>query len=134
MTLDETIRYAEEVIEDQERSAVAWRKYYNELHEDIYPSAEDACIERAKKYRQIAEYLKELKQLRKQTKWTPVTDPLNELPKDKHLLVTVAEEGYSKYVDELYYDMTEWTDDMVAKNTIAYQCYPEPYEESEEKE
>ena len=70
-------------------------------------------------------------------KWIPVSDPLNELPKDKKLLVTVEEEIFPgkkcRYVTELYYDMTEWVDDINdAKNAIAYQYYPEPYKEEEE--
>lgn len=67
-----------------------------------------------------------------QTKWIPVSDPLNELPKDKRLLVTVWYKEYdSRYVTELYYDMTEWSDINDAKNAVAYQYYPEPYKEVE---
>lgn len=58
--------------------------------------------------------------------WIPVKDPLNELPKDRPLLVTVEEDGY-RYVTDLYYDMTEWSYPYDAQNTIAYQDYPEPY-------
>ena len=68
--------------------------------------------------------------------WVPVSDPLNELPKDKHLLVTVEAEVWhgekSRYVTELYYDMTEWSDINDAKNAIAYIPYPEPYEADKE--
>ena len=65
-------------------------------------------------------------------KWIPVSDPLNELPKDKRLLVTVLEDYGSRYVTELYYDMTEWSDINDAKNAVAYQYYPEPYKEVED--
>lgn len=67
----------------------------------------------------------------KLNKWIPVRDPLNELPKDKRLLVTVLDDYDYRYVTELYYDMTEWSDINDAKNAIAYQYYPEPYKEEE---
>lgn len=65
-----------------------------------------------------------IKQL-EQTKWTPVSDPLNELPKDRMLYVTTRWE----YVEILYWDMTEWSDESIARNTIAYMDYyePQPY-------
>lgn len=67
-------------------------------------------------------------------KWIPVSDPLNELPKDRPLLVTVIGETAPgeiyRYVTELYYDyydMTGWSDINDAKNAVAYQYCPEPY-------
>lgn len=60
-------------------------------------------------------------------RWIPVSDPLNELPKDRPLLVTVKDVDSFVYVTELYYDMTEWSDINDARNTIAYQNWPEPY-------
>ncbi len=67
-----------------------------------------------------------------QTKWIPVSDPLNELPKDRILYVTTKFEC----VETLFYDMTEWSDVDIARNTIAYMDYyePQPYSESEDKE
>lgn len=70
--------------------------------------------------------------LAQESKWIPVYDPLKELPKDRMLLVTVESKYSYRYVTDLYYDMTEWSDIDVAKNTIAYQYkpeLPEPYEE-----
>ena len=60
--------------------------------------------------------------------WIPCSDPLNELPKDRMLYVTTKWE----YVETLYWDMTEWSDGSIARNTIAYMDYyePEPYTES----
>lgn len=68
----------------------------------------------------------------KQTRWIPVSDPLNELPTDERLLVTVLEDYGSRYVTELYWDMTEWSDAYYARNAIAYMSYPEPYEADKE--
>lgn len=60
-------------------------------------------------------------------RWIPVSDPLKELPRDRPLLVTVKDVDSFVYVTELYYDMTEWSDEYAAKYTIAYQNWPEPY-------
>ena len=58
--------------------------------------------------------------------WIPC-DP-SELPKDKKLWVTHYNHGY-RYVDELFWDMTEWSDTI--EDVIAYKPYiePEPYRE-----
>lgn len=61
------------------------------------------------------------------SRWIPVSDPLKELPRDRPLLVTVKDVDSFVYVTELYYDMTEWSDINDAKNAIAYQYKPEPY-------
>lgn len=65
----------------------------------------------------------------KDNDWIPVSDPLKELPRDRLLIVTVEPEDVIpyRYVDTLYYDMTEWSDEYAAKYTIAYQNWPEPY-------
>ena len=65
MTLDESIKHAEEV-------AVEHTKY------NRYGGFE-SCDECAEEHLQLARWLKELKQLREQTKWTPVSE---ELPKE----------------------------------------------------
>ena len=58
MTLDEAIKYAEEVAEEKEEQA--WEA---QLQEEYI-----TCKDCAAEHRQLAEWLKELKQLRKQTK------------------------------------------------------------------
>ena len=57
-------------------------------------------------------------------KWIPC-EP-SELPKDKKLWVTHYKSG-CLYVDELFWDMTEWSDTI--EDVIAYKPYiePEPY-------
>lgn len=58
--------------------------------------------------------------------WIPC-NPL-ELPKDKKLWVTHDRWG-CRYVDDVYWDMTEWSDDV--SDVVAYMHYaePEPYKE-----
>lgn len=59
--------------------------------------------------------------------WIPVKDPKKELPKDEILWVTRENSQY-RWVDTLYYDMTEWSDDI--DNVVAYmiaQTEPRPY-------
>lgn len=70
-------------------------------------------------------------------KWIPINDP-SELPK-KHLWITKKDVDNDKLrdVDEVYWDMTEWSDDI--SNVVAYMEFvdttPLPYgfEESEKE-
>lgn len=126
MTLDEAIKHAEEVAEEHTK--------YN-----IYGGFE-SCDECATDYRQLAKWLKDYERLLEQEpkmgKWIPVSDPLKELPKDRTIWVTYIVKypnGYCYEVELLFYDMTEWSDDFIAKATIAYMDYeePKPYEPQE---
>ena len=71
MTLDEAIRHCEEVEKEQEK---LYKRYddasgYTRSHnEDIRTSDAKKCEKCADEHRQLAGWLKELKQLRKQTK------------------------------------------------------------------
>ena len=80
----------------------------------------------------LANYMKTLEKQMQESKWIPVKDPLNELPKDRMLYVT------TKFgdVETLVYDMTEWDDADVARCTVAYMDYylPEPYKAESEGE
>jgi hypothetical protein len=77
------------------------------------------------------EYRKALKKAIKAMeaqKWIPCNP--SELPKDKKLWVTHDRWG-CRYVDEVYWDMTEWSDNV--SDVVAYMPYvePEPYREEE---
>ena len=61
MTLDEAIKHCEEVAEEKE--AQAWEAQLQEEYRTI-----KSCKGCAEEHRQLAEWLKELKQLRKQEK------------------------------------------------------------------
>jgi hypothetical protein len=101
---------------------------YDEIAKKIVERAIDEFIYEGKSLR---EWINMVNQI---PKWIPVTDPLKELPKDRMLLVTVETKYSHRYVTELYYDMTEWSDIDAAKGAIAYRdwSYPEPYKEIEE--
>ena len=77
MTLDEAIKHAEEVAKQNE---------------------EKRCCKCAEEHRQLAEWLKELKQLREQTRWTPCSKK----PPEPFKLVLIQDScgGYeiSKYI------------------------------------
>lgn len=87
-------------------------------------SIEERNLQDGEKMREAIEVLSQ------ESKWIPVYDPLKELPKDRMLLVTVESKYSYRYVTELCYDMTEWSDIDAAENAIAYQDkpeLPEPY-------
>lgn len=73
MTLDEYIKYAEEVAEEN----------YNNAVYILDKSKSDIALENAEKYKrcaeehiQLMEWLKELKQLRDQRRWIPISEKL----------------------------------------------------------
>lgn len=71
MTLDEAIKHCEEVTEKNEiKASWFWGKEGNPNYE--------SCIECAKEHRQLATWLRELKQLREQTRWILVSKKLPE--------------------------------------------------------
>ena len=64
-TLDDAIKYAEEVAEGQEESAKMWRGYPEHKYDNhLTKKAYDNCKKCAEEYRQLAEWLKELKAVR----------------------------------------------------------------------
>lgn len=65
MTLDEAIKHAEEVAEEKRYEVQDWL----EAHD--YVSAID-CEKCEEEHRQLAEWLRELKQLRQQASWIPI--------------------------------------------------------------
>ena len=68
LNLNEAIKHAEEVAEEQERMAKRYDDasgYTRSHNESIRTSDAKQCIICANEHRQIAEWLKELKQLRK---------------------------------------------------------------------
>lgn len=81
MTIDEAIRHCVEVAEENETVA------NTRTFEDCYTVDEmycddtecinehlDRCVKCAKEHLQLAEWLKELKQLREQTRWIPCSE------------------------------------------------------------
>lgn len=70
MTLDEAIKHAMQVAEEQEKD----ERFYTMSRPD--KERRDSCKKCAAEHRQLAEWLKELKQLREQTRWIPVSEEL----------------------------------------------------------
>ncbi len=138
MTLDEAIQYCEEQVDLLEKSTEGC-DLYDQVEKQI------ACIngECAKEHRQLAEWLKELKQLREQTRWIPVSE---RIPKTsgvyrvtRYYPSDVMKSNY--LVDACYFDGSNtWYNDnrinherAYVNNVIAWQENPEPYKaESEE--
>lgn len=67
MTIDEAIKHAEEVAEKNEKQADKWQEEGGEKW-----GKTTTCRECAREHHQLAEWLKELKQLREQVKWIPM--------------------------------------------------------------
>lgn len=66
MTLEEAIKHCEEVANDQEHDAETWEmssKHWGDDKQSVLDNA-DECKKCAAEHRQIAEWLKELKQYR----------------------------------------------------------------------
>lgn len=83
MIIDEVIRYCEEVAEKQEITAKSNLMEPDKTKADgilrLYDADEyELCMKCAEEHRQLAEWLRELKQLREQTQWIPVSKRLPE--------------------------------------------------------
>ena len=94
MTIDEAIKYTEEIAKEKEERA--WETQSSEEYM--------TCKEYVDKYRQLTEWLKELKQLREQTKWIPCSE---RLPKENKYYLVQNEYGdmlVAKYVKKDYWE------------------------------
>ena len=67
MTLDEAIKHAKEIAGEQRRRAGTCTQ--NDAECDKFSS----CVKCAEEHEQLADWLEELKQLREESKWIPVT-------------------------------------------------------------
>ena len=75
ITLDGAIKHAEEVAEEQDNLCKRYddASGYSRSHNESIRVADAKWCERcAKEHRQLAEWLKELKQLRQQASWIPI--------------------------------------------------------------
>ena len=76
MTLDEAIKHCEEKAAELKKEVETWVHCPNDPNkEKILKDFED-CKKCAEEHRQLAEWLKELKELRARKEWIPVSDKL----------------------------------------------------------
>ena len=137
MTLDEAIRHAEEVAEEQEKLyrlcpvtdyGCKGDEYCNSLKNHEY----DGCLKCAEEHRQLAEWLKDYKRLLEQTRWIPVTKKLPEYDEDVLCYLKTGEMAV------LYRD-TQWEQEVWldggfgtgSYDVIAWMPLPKPYEPQE---
>lgn len=108
---------------------------YERMNKAIHPALQVSDYKRhAEDHRQLAEWLKELKQLREQTRWIPVNE---ELPEDGEEVLTCSTVGFIEIQSlenpyDVYWENQkgDWTD---FDEVIAWMPLPEPYKaESEE--
>lgn len=134
MILDEAIKHAEEVAEEKENEGKLLCQS---------EGASIGCLTCAEEHRQLAEWLKELKQLREQTRWIPVSEGLPKKPYG--CIVTVmdtnpmtCDEFENIYPNFVGWDGENWNDAdgySIPFEVIAWMPSPQPYKaESEDKE
>ena len=140
MTLDEAIKHAEEVAEEKLNNAVY---IMDKMKSDVALKNAEKCKQCAEEHSQLAEWLKELKQLREQTRWIPVSE---RLPKSDEDVLACYLQGRMEvvyyHIDDTYYptqyeDLNEtgWfnENDDPTDEPIAWMPLPETYNaESEE--
>ena len=144
MTIDETIKYAEEVAEENQRvvdtSVVFDDVTIDELYCDDTEVIEEHLANyqrRAEEYRQFAEWLKELKQLREQTRWIPVSKRLPE-KRGRYLAYIVGkyDTDYQYIMTCEYFESDLWCwfpdDECASDNVVAWMPLPEPYKAESE--
>ena len=126
MTLDEAIKHAEEIAEEKEKQVANgdWEKGSITEHN---------CIECASEHRQLAEWLKELKQLREQTRWIPVSsEKLPEYNEDVFITYKDFKGQPTTDVAHFTYEFRVYGAEEDFLDVIAWMPSPEPYKEESE--
>ena len=141
MTLDEMIKHAEEVAESQEYEGKKLEENGEKYYDEYENYCASQCFECAEEHRQLAEWLKELKQLKEQTKWISVSKRLPEKSGNYYCTFggtnLTGNDYYTIESDakELFDNPEEFTG-WQSHNVIAWMPFPKPYkpQESEDKE
>ena len=96
MTIEDAIKHEEVVAKELDKLCKRYDDasgYTRSHNEDIRTTGAKKCAECAKEHRQLAEWLKELEQLREQTKWIPIkTRPLTDKEKEKYAYLGYSDE------------------------------------------
>lgn len=124
MTLNEAIKHEEEIVKEEQYE-------YQECVATHNMEGAMNCRKYAEEHRQLAEWLKELKQLREQTRWIPVSE---RLPKEYEEIIVTDVETSDTYLSRYIGDECWECDNGLFKDRIiAWQPKPEPYK-AESKE
>ena len=140
MDLNEAIAHAEEKAKELRIEAEQLRDIGEVISNPKQPYNEPVknCLACAEEHEQLAEWLKELKQLREQTGWIPVS---KRLPEDfQRVLVTIVNYNGNKIVRVAEYynykgvfqikeNFEKWK--VGEKGLLAWMPLPEPYEPQE---
>ena len=141
MTIDEAIKQAEEIVEDNQKVVDTHRISDEITLEEIYCDDTEIIEERlansqkrADDFRQLAEWLKELKTLREQTRWIPVSERLPEESGD-YLITFALDIGAKNPVREVCKDyFCEFSEEWLyyGEDVTAWMPLPKPYKEESE--
>jgi len=134
MTLDETIKSEKNIVEENQRIADTGIIDDNLTLAMLYCDDTEVIKEHlanyqmcAEEHKQIAEWLKELKRLREQLRWIPVSERLPE--KDGVYLVIVENDDQIRYSKTIWYrEHQSW---LARQKVIAWMSLPEVYSEGE---
>lgn len=145
MTLDEAIKHIEKIAEENQRIADTGILFDNVTIDMLYCDDTEVIEEHlanyqkcAERHRQFAEWLKELKQLREQTRWIPVKWIPNgrwgypKLEDEYKHFLTVDDKG-EQTVQEFLLSLDEEPQPYFTgmRNIVAYMPLPQPYKEDE---
>lgn len=125
MTLDEAIKHAEEVVKEK------LYEYQECIAVHDMENAMD-CEKCGEEHRQLAAWLKELKQLREQTRYISVSESL---PKNEQEVLFRTKQG--NIHQGIYYSDNKWYSRVLSTwiyfdSILEWMPLPEPYKESEE--
>ena len=135
ISLDKAIKHAEDVAMQKEDDAVIYSNFKNHrknLYEKkLAENAEKECRQCAEDYKQFAEWLKELKQLREQTRWISVSERLPKIQNYSDYYLVTLKSGVVNIAMFIECDGKHWWTSY--SDVIAWMPLPEPYKaESEE--
>lgn len=118
MTIDEAIKHCEEVAEKNEAQAEKWQEEGGEEW-----GKTTACRECASDHRQLAAWLRELKDLREENK--VLANECDRLIKEKGELLSKVSGGDVLRICQLEEQVKDWKEEYANLNKISYGFYEE---------